>query len=67
MQVIEQFQEGSSVVIPSKRLSVSLNRSRTSFKYTSSLAPVCWPLTYHPELAFETGKAQAINIIESVL
>jgi hypothetical protein len=33
----------------------------------ASLVPVFWPLTYHPELAFETGIEQAINLIESEL
>jgi len=47
-RVIEEFEEALSVVIPSKRLSVSSNQSTTSFTCTASLAPMCWPLTYHP-------------------
>jgi len=66
-RVIELFEEVLSVVIPSKQPSVSSNRSRTSFKCAASLCPVCWPLTYHHELAFEMGKEQAINLIGSKL
>ena len=46
-RVIEQCEEAVSVVIPSKQPSVSSKRSNTSFKCTASLAPVCWPFTYH--------------------
>jgi len=66
-RVIEKFEEALSVVIPSKRPSVSSKRSSTSFNCIASLALVCWPLTYHPELAFEMGIVQAINLIESEL
>jgi len=53
---IEYFDEALSVLIPSKVLAVSLKGSSTSFKFTVSLAPVCRPLTNHPELAFENTK-----------
>jgi hypothetical protein len=64
---IESFEEALSAVIPSQQGSVSAKRLSTSFKCTASLVPVCWPVTYHPELAFETGIEQAINIIEMEL
>jgi len=63
-RVIEWFEEALSVVIPSKRLSVSSKPSRTSFKCMASRAPVCWLLTYHPWLAIKTWEEQAINHIE---
>jgi hypothetical protein len=33
----------------------------------AGLAPLSWPLTNHPDLAFETGKEEAINLHESNL
>jgi len=65
--VIEYFEEESLVSIPSTRLSASSKRSSTPFKCKASLAPVCWHLTYHPELAFEMGKGLGINVIEHEL
>ena len=44
-RVIKWFEEALSVVILSKRPSVSSIRSRTSFQCMASLATVCWPLT----------------------
>jgi len=67
LRVIEWFDEALSLVIPSKRPSVSSKPSSTSFKYTASLALVCWSLNYHSWLAFETGNEQEINFIESEL
>jgi len=32
-----------------------------------SIAPVCWPVAYYLELAFETGKEQVISVIETDL
>ena len=55
-QVIEKFEEALWVVIPSKWQSVSSKWSRSSLKCTASAAPVCWPLTYHPWLAFQKCK-----------
>jgi len=66
-RVIKYFNEALSVIIPSKSPLVSSKWSSTSFKCTANLAPVCWPLTYRPQLAFERGKEQAINLIKSQL
>jgi len=66
-RVIECFEDALSVVIPSKRPSVRSKRSSTSFKCTASLAPVCWPLIYHPLLPFKMGTKLAINLIEPQL
>jgi len=33
----------------------------------ASRAPVCWPLTYYPQLALEMGKEVAIDLIDSEL
>jgi len=46
--VVEYFEVALSVVIPSKRPSVSPKQSSKSFECTASLAPVGWPLTNHP-------------------
>jgi len=46
-RVMEYFWEALSVIIPRKRQSVISNQLSTSFKCMASLAPVCWPLTYH--------------------
>jgi len=62
--VIESFEEAISVSIQRKRPSVSSKQSRTSLKCMASLASVCWPLTYHPGLACEMWKGQAINHIK---
>jgi len=65
--VIEKFEEALSVVFASKWPSVSSKWSCTSFNWMASLAPVCWHLTYHPKVAFQIGKALAINLIQSEL
>jgi len=65
--IIECFEEALSIVTPRNRPSVSSTRSSMSFKCTASLAPSCWPLTYHHYLAFETWNKQAINLIEREL
>jgi len=44
-RVMKLAEEALSVIIRSKWLLVSSKQSRTSFKCTASLAPVCWPLT----------------------
>jgi len=46
-QVIEKFEEALSVLIPSKRLSVSSKGSRSSFKCPATLTPICWHLIYY--------------------
>jgi hypothetical protein len=61
------IEEALCIVIPSKWPSVSSKQSSTSFTCTASLVPVCWPVTYHPLLAFETGKEQVNNLIASEL
>jgi len=66
-QVIEWFEEALSVVIHSKRWSICYRQSLTSVTHMASLAAVCRPLTYHPEVAFKKVKAEAINLIESEL
>jgi len=65
--VMERFYEALSVVNPNKRPSVRLKFSSTSFKCMACLAPVWWPLTYYPQLAWVIGKEVVINIIESEL
>jgi len=65
--VIESFEEVLSVLIPSKRQLVHSKQSSMPFKSTATLAPVRWPLIYHPEIVFEMGIEQAINLIESEL
>jgi hypothetical protein len=62
--VIKEFEEALSVIIRSIELPVSAKRSRMSFKCTASVAPICWPLTYDPKLAFIMGQQQAINLFE---
>jgi len=56
LPVFEKFEVVLSAVIPSKRLSVSSKRSRTSFKCPASCTPVCWQLICNPWWVFETGK-----------
>jgi hypothetical protein len=46
---------------------MSSKRSNTSSQCTASLSPVCWPFSKHPQLAFEKGKEQQIDLIESEL
>jgi len=52
-QLIKLIKEILSVAIQSIHLSVSSKCRSTYFKCMASIAPGCWPLTYHPELAFE--------------
>jgi len=63
--VIKWFREASTVVFPNKWPSERLKWSSMSFNCSASVAPVCWRLTHHPQLAFETGEQQLINLIES--
>jgi len=65
--VIEQFEEALPEVIPSKRPSVGWQRSRTTLKCTACLAPVCYPLTYHPKFGFGVGPELEIKLIDSEL
>jgi hypothetical protein len=66
-RIIELFEEVLSIFVSCKLQSVSSKRSSTPLECTASLAPVCRPLTYHPWLAFETRKDQAVNLIECEL
>jgi len=66
-RVIEWFEEALSVIIPSKWPLLSPKPSRMAFKCMASLAPVCWPFTYHPWLAFERWEEQVINLVEQEL
>jgi hypothetical protein len=62
-----KIQKAISIVIPSKWLSVSSNRSRTAFKCPVSHGQECWSVIAHSELAFAMGKEQAMKLIESEL
>jgi len=62
--VIQSFAEALSVVIPSKRPSVSSKSSITSFQYLASFVPVLCSLTYHLSLVFGSREEYAINLVE---